>query len=211
MSFEQFNDGVEIHQDHLSNEARQESDQHKIHGIGDAEFYDVKEFHLKFGHLSHATPVHLTKRKLLERIKFLQEELDEFTQACGYTRIRGSLNDRGFYIDGVDQYVEIDGPQNLALQADALVDLVYVAKGTAVMQGLPWNQLWDDVQRANMAKQRGIGHRGNLVDCIKPEGWVGPRTLDILIAAGYDPIQATITKFHRDDLIHLENNSEALK
>lgn len=209
MSFEQFNDD-EIHQDHLSDEARQGADQSTIYGLGDSEFYDVREFHLKFSHLANTVPVHLTKRKLLERIKFLQEELDEFTQACGFDRTRGRFNDDGMWIEG-DFYDDVGKPQDLALQADALVDLVYVAKGTAVMQGLPWNQLWDDVHRANMAKQRGISHRGNLVDCVKPEGWVGPRTLDILTAAGHDPTHASNTDLHKDDLIHLENNSEALK
>lgn len=209
MSFEQYNDD-EIHQDHLSNEARQEADLLVVTKIGDAEFCNVKDFHLKFGHLVHAHPVHLTKRKLLERIKFLQEELDEFTQACGFIRAPGKFNDDGMWVEG-DFYDDVGNPQDLALQADALVDLVYVAKGTAVMQGLPWLQLWEDVQRANMAKQRGIGHRGNLVDCVKPEGWVGPRTLDILVSAGYDPTHASNISFHRDDSVHLENNNEALK
>ena len=122
-------------------------------------FNDVKEFAKKFGHLAHDKPVHLTKRKLRERIDFLQEELDEFKKA-----------------------VE---DQDLEEQADALVDLVYVALGTAVMLGLPWYDLWDDVHRANMAKRRGVGPRGHLVDCIKPVGWEPPKTLEILRASGY--------------------------
>jgi hypothetical protein len=50
---------------------------------------------------------------------------------------------------------------------------------------LPWSSLWDDVNRANMAKVRGVGPRGNLVDCIKPLGWIGPRTEFYLGEAGY--------------------------
>ena len=64
--------------------------------------------------------------------------------------------------------------------ADALVDLVVFAKGTAVLMGLPWAALFDDVMRANMAKVRGVGHRGHAVDLVKPLGWQGPKTHEIL-------------------------------
>lgn len=136
-------------------------------------FDNVKQFHQKFGLLCYDTPGPLSSRKLGERIEFLQEELNEFITACGL--------------------------QDLAGQADALVDLVYVALGTAVMLGLPWPELWDDVQRANMAKERGIGKRGHLVDCIKPAGWVGPQTLDLLRAAGYEPQDWLELDSHKDD------------
>ena len=76
--------------------------------------------------------------------------------------------------------------KNIEKQADALCDAVYFIKGTAIMLGLPWAQLWDDVQRANMTKVRGVGKRGHIVDLVKPPGWQGPRTYEILIAAGYN-------------------------
>ena len=120
---------------------------------------DVKHFHEKFGHLVNTQPTHLTVRKLLERVECMQEELDEFTDAV---------------------YA-----QNMEEQADALVDLVYFTLGTAVMLGIPFQILWDDVHRANMQKVRGIGKRGHLVDCIKPDGWIGPQTKTILKSAGY--------------------------
>lgn len=122
-------------------------------------FKDVRDFHQKFGLLCHDTPWHLSRRKLSERIEFLSEELNEFIEACK--------------------------TQDLAEQADALVDLVYVALGTAVMLGLPWDELWADVQRANMAKVRGVGKRGHAVDCVKPLGWRPPMTNHILAQAGY--------------------------
>lgn len=122
-------------------------------------FEDVKAFHRKFGLLVSETPTHLTRRKLAERVECLQEELNEFADASE--------------------------AQDLEGQADALVDLVYFALGTAVMLGLPWKQLWKDVHRANMAKERGTTRRGHKVDVRKPEGWVGPQGLKILQAAGY--------------------------
>jgi predicted HAD superfamily Cof-like phosphohydrolase len=124
------------------------------------EFFDVLTFHSKFGLLINSEPTHLKQCKLNERIEFLQEELDEFKKACA--------------------------EQDLEGQADALVDLVYVAIGTAVMMGLPWDELWADVQRANMAKVRGVTHRGHKVDCTKPPGWVGPQTGWLLEQAGYN-------------------------
>lgn len=142
-----------------------------------ARIEDVTEFHRKFGLLSHDKPVHLTKRKLLERIEFLEEELDELKRAIE--------------------------TQDLADQADALVDIVYVAMGTADMLGLPWDQLWADVQRANMAKERGVTKRGHAVDVTKPVGWIGPQTLWLLEAAGYIKEVDSLEENHRDDDCHI--------
>ena len=121
---------------------------------------DVKAFHEKFGFLVHETPGHLTKRKLRERVEFLEEELAEFKVACA--------------------------TQDLAEQGDALIDLVYVALGTAVMLGLPWEAMWAEVQRANMAKERGVGKRGHQFDCVKPEGWMPPNHEYVLRVHGYN-------------------------
>lgn len=129
----------------------------------DVEFEDVKLFQQKFGMLVHDRPVNLTSRKLFERADFIQEELNEFTDAiCDY-----------------------DVPK----MADALVDLVYVIKGTAVSMGLPWRKLWNSVQQANMEKISGIGPRGIKVDCIKPEGWKPPDIASTLREAGWDENQ----------------------
>lgn len=150
------------------------------------EFYDVFAFHEKFGLINHVNPGHLTKAKLQERVEFMLEELLEFATAAGIAVDVSAQR----ALDGVCIAHETsvsDGStgQSLAGQADALVDLVYVALGTAVMLGLPWDPLWDDVQRANMAKVRGVTHRGHAVDVKKPEGWVGPQTQAILDLAGY--------------------------
>jgi predicted HAD superfamily Cof-like phosphohydrolase len=146
-----------------------------------AKFEDVILFHQKFGLLSHRKPVHLTRRKLGERIDFIGEEFIEFQEACN--------------------------AQDLAAQADALIDIVYVSMGTADMLGLPWDALWADVQRANMTKERGRTKRGHVVDVTKPAGWVGPKTLEILIAAGYNPRIDSREENHRDDECHLGKNN----
>lgn len=140
-------------------------------------YADVRAFQHKFGQLVGYAPRHLTKRKLRERIAQMQEELDEFEAA-----------------------VEAD---DIAEQADALVDIVYFALGTAAHMGLPWQTLWEDVQRANMSKVAGVKpERGFLVDCIKPEGWEGPKTMEILLAHGYQAPSSEDD--YVDDEIHKE-------
>lgn len=140
-------------------------------------YADVRAFQHKFGQLVGFAPRHLTKRKLRERIAQMQEELDEFESA-----------------------VEAD---DIAEQADALVDIAYFTLGTAAHMGLPWQALWDDVQRANMSKVAGVKpERGFLVDCIKPEGWEGPKTMEILLAHGYKAPSSEDD--YADDEIHKE-------
>ena len=139
-------------------------------------FKDVKSFNNKFGLLESDHPRHLTKILLKERIEFMLEELSEFADASGM------VLDAEF--DG-----EQLGSSNIADQADALIDLVYVAMGTAVMMGLPWQELWGDVHRANMCKVRGFTTRGHRVDLAKPDDWEPPQTTKILSAAGYNALE----------------------
>ncbi len=130
----------------------------------DKELEDVRQFHEKMGFLTFTQPGHLTRRKLRERIDCLSEELNEFILAC-----------------------EI---QDLSAQADALIDLVYFAKGTALMLGLPWVEMWDEVQSKNMQKERGQKIRGgslHKVDAVKPVGWQPPDFTKILTRHGYHP------------------------
>jgi predicted HAD superfamily Cof-like phosphohydrolase len=114
---------------------------------------DVYDFHRKFMVPMASGPSFLDQATFEFRKKFLQEELNEFIQ--GHTT----------------------GDMHLA--ADSLIDLVYVALGTALMMGLPWCQLWDKVQDANMAKERAKddgsnSKRGSPLDVIKPDGWQAP-------------------------------------
>ena len=146
----------------------------------DRECNDVDAFHARFGQLRNFRPTHLTRRKLAERYNFMLEELLEGAAGAGLCLCKDRDGDPVFLADGgLDQVME--------MQADALVDLVYVAKGTAAMMGLPWRALWDDVQRANMSKVKGETHRkmGCGADIAKPPGRLPPETGAILRAAGY--------------------------
>ena len=64
---------------------------------------------------------------------------------------------------------------------DALLDLTYVAYGTALFLGVDpgqWHAGMAAVQKANMSKERAESatqsKRGSAFDVIKPEGWTGP-------------------------------------
>jgi predicted HAD superfamily Cof-like phosphohydrolase len=140
------------------------------------EFEDVRAFHEKFSLLAHDAPVHLTRRKLAERANFMLEELKEFADAAGLVFDPEKEEFR-------PSRARLD--QDLELQADALVDIAYVVLGTAVQLGLPWSALWDDVQRANLAKVRGDSDR-TYIDVVKPPGWEPPRTEAVLREAGYN-------------------------
>lgn len=89
-------------------------------------------------------------------------------------------------LEEVDELKESFVDCDLVGAADALVDLVYVAMGTAYEMGLPFDELWRIVHHANMSKRRGMSKRGFAFDLVKPEGWVDPKVkikevLDALI------------------------------
>ena len=112
-------------------------------------FKDIQEFHKKFGIEYKGSPRQLPQDISDFRIKFMQEELDEYTDA-----------------------------KTLDEKFDALIDLVYVALGAAHLHGFPFNKGWLVVHRANMKKIRATkaeqSKRGYASDVIKPDGWQPP-------------------------------------
>lgn len=126
-------------------------------------FDDVGDFHEKFG-LDNVTHHGIGDRDVPPalmrfRIGFLREELEELEE--GYEQ------------------------KNDAKMFDALLDLVYVAMGTAHLRGYPWQDGWNEVQRANMMKVRAAPDgsdsvRGSAWDVVKPPGWVPPNIEEVL-------------------------------
>ena len=115
----------------------------------------VHEFNRKFGLPDGEYDLLIDDRTVQAyRTKFLSEELLELLAA---------LDDN----DRVKAF-------------DALLDLVYVAQGTALFMGVTpemWDEGMDAVHRANMKKvhsEAGTHKRGPAEKMIKPEGWVGP-------------------------------------
>lgn len=142
------------------------------------DFDAVGEFHKKFG-----LPVANAPSQALEpvvrdfRIRFMLEELSEYCSAHGieltYQLTRAS--------DDVGQFTKPDLPAAF----DALIDLVYVALGTAHMHRFPWQDGFDAVQKANMLKERAASdgsnsRRGSSFDVVKPAGWTAPDMAAIL-------------------------------
>lgn len=125
-------------------------------------FDDVLRFHRKMGLPigNFNDPQPLSPELMGQRIKFMQEELNELEEAALEL-----------------QYVtnQLRRERLTAEIFDGLLDLNYVSCGTAVMMGMPWEEGWDLVQAANMAKMREADkddehHRG----VVKPPGWKAP-------------------------------------
>lgn len=125
-------------------------------------FEMIRDFHTKFELIYGGSPRKLPEDYINFRIKFMQEELDEYVVAC-----------------------EED---NLEKQFDALIDLVYVALGTAYLQGFKFDEGFRRVHEANMKKVRVLNEeestkstgRGSVYDVKKPHGWTAPDLSDLV-------------------------------
>lgn len=128
-------------------------------------YEDVRAFHVKFNVPTdlQGDPRLLDPEDQEYREKFLGEELSELGEAYRAGDLAGVI--------------------------DALQDLIYVAAGTGLMMGVPpklWQELWNDVQRANMAKERATSaadprsKRAHSLDVVKPAGWRAPDGAGIL-------------------------------
>jgi predicted HAD superfamily Cof-like phosphohydrolase len=118
---------------------------------------DIADFHFKFGLEQTEAKAILHKDEWSLRHKRLIEEIEEYRVAA---------------YEGDDEAV-----------LDALVDLVYIALGTAYRRGWDFGEAWRRVHEANMAKERGKANNskyGSPFDIVKPEGWVGPDHSDLV-------------------------------
>lgn len=107
----------------------------------------VQEFHQAFNHPIRNTPTAMRQEQRLFRSGLMVEEVEEFINAV-----------------------------TVADQADALVDLLYFAFGTAVEMGVDLAPVFRLVHKANMAKLGAIGKPVYRADgkVLKPEGWQHP-------------------------------------
>lgn len=122
---------------------------------------DVAAFHARFGHPWREEPgLPLTEDGEIDEawIQFRKERImEEARELCA----------------AIDE-------RDLAHIAREACDQVYVALGCLLIFGIEFESCWEEVQRANMAKEpHPDGHLGKP---IKPPGWVPPqleRVLDV--------------------------------
>jgi predicted HAD superfamily Cof-like phosphohydrolase len=119
---------------------------------------DIDNFHKKYGFEKNEKVDIPNNNELINfRTAFLMEELAEYTNAITKKDAAGAL--------------------------DALVDIVYIALGTAWLFNLPFEKAWNEVQKANMSKIRAkdkTGKRGTKFDVIKPKDWKAPNIEKII-------------------------------
>jgi predicted HAD superfamily Cof-like phosphohydrolase len=140
---------------------------------------DITAMHNKYGFNAPDKPT-MPPRALLEmRINFLLEEWQEFVEASGY------------HLPIIDyfQLNKSSKSPDPAKMLDALTDLLVVLIGTSHLIGFcqPYDtkvslfeEAWDRVMRANMAKERGRTSRGHDMDLVKPVGWSAPDHTDLV-------------------------------
>lgn len=126
---------------------------------------DIHDFHTKFGFTKRPIGERPNQGFMAFRLKFLAEELHE-------TALAAKRDDLAEFLDG-------------------LVDLVYVAIGSAWSLNLDFGEAWKRVHAANMEKIRAEraedSKRGTAFDVIKPKGWKKPN-IDGLI----DPLDRVL-------------------
>ncbi len=119
---------------------------------------DIDNFHKKYGFEKNEKVDIPNNNELINfRTAFLMEELAEYTNAITKKDTAGAL--------------------------DALVDIVYIALGTAWLFNLPFEKAWNEVQKANMSKIRAkdkTGKRGTKFDVVKPKDWKAPNIEKII-------------------------------
>jgi len=119
---------------------------------------DLRLFHSKFGLHYDGPPRFLPEELSKLRIVQLHEEVNEYEDAVKNKDLHG--------------------------QFDALIDMIYFAVGTIGVHGFPFQEGWDRVQAANMAKVRATcaadSKRGSASDVVKPPGWTPPDLSDLI-------------------------------
>ena len=115
-------------------------------------FEDVRAFHKRFKFPAPNSQEWLHAEVWAMRLRLILEELAETAKAYAL------FDPAGF--------------------ADGLADLVYVVLGSAVEAGIPFDEVWKEVQRANMAKVGGEKDRSGKL--LKPDGWEPPDIDSIL-------------------------------
>jgi len=115
-------------------------------------YKDVLDFHKKFDSDIGESPSIPSPDVKKLRIKLIKEETKELKDALQ--------------------------KKDIVATADAIVDLLYVTIGTAIACGIDPRPVWDEVQKANMAKEGGGKREDGKI--MKPAGWQEPDVKSII-------------------------------
>jgi predicted HAD superfamily Cof-like phosphohydrolase len=125
--------------------------------MGQDWYGDVQAFHEKFGcMIGEDGPAAPDADTAALRMRLIAEEHDELKEAHAAGDIPGV--------------------------ADALTDMIYVILGTSIAYGIDLRPVWDEVQRANIAKTGGGTRDDGKI--LKPEGWTPPDIDGVLANQG---------------------------
>jgi len=121
---------------------------------------DVEDFHKVMGLPVLDKPQFPPQERIDLRVKLIAEEVEETLEAI-YKR-------------------------DMVETADGLADIIYVCIGAALEFGIPLNDVWNEVQRSNMAKVDPLTGKVNKREdgkVLKPEGWTPPNIALIISEA----------------------------
>lgn len=113
---------------------------------------DVAAFHKACDVPILDVPKFPSSERMTLRIKLIEEEVSETILAIGRA-------------------------EDICEVADGIADAIYVLVGTALEYGIPLDRVWNEVQRANMAKidpSTGKVIKREDGKVLKPLGWVSP-------------------------------------
>lgn len=145
-------------------------------------FHDIADFHRKFALEYRGPPRGMPFELEAFRTMFMAEELAEYVtddkdmQRDIIMAVQRALNHAN---NSASSY-----RPSLEKQFDALIDLCYVAMGTAYLHGFAFDEGWRRVHDCNMKKVRATdashSARGSVHDVVKPPGWTAPDLSDLV-------------------------------
>ena len=111
----------------------------------------VKDFHYKYGITVNEKPTIPDEKTRKLRMILIEEEFKEF--------------------------IEATQSGNIVQIADAIVDLMYIAYGSAVSYGIDVEPIFHEVHRSNMTKEGNMREDGKV---LKGNGWKPPNVESLL-------------------------------
>lgn len=151
------------------------------------EMRDIAEFHKKFELDYKGKPRGLDYKLEEFRAMFMNEEVDEWKLANHRLVLIGEEIEDSTRLFNSPPINKAEVTSLLSKSLDAIIDLIYVALGTAYLQGFKSEMIeeaWRRVHEANMKKIRAQrpedSQRQSTFDVVKPPGWTPPNHDDLV-------------------------------